>query len=308
MRLVQYDNGGQVGVGIEVGDVTFYTGYDDMLSLILDGDRGLAQAAGAAERDRPVRFDRLIAPLTNPGKLFGSGVNYRGHGDADSGYVPADEPAWDFIKLPSAIIGPDEPIVIPPADDIIRRGPGSPAPLSEFGFAFDYEVEFGVIIGKMAKNVTRDDALDHVFGYTIFNDSGARSVQFHNGQLDVGKNFDSSAPMGPCIVTKDDLADWQGVRIRSFVNGELRQDALVGDQINPPPIAIEWLSSVITLNPGDCLMTGAPGGSATDMDPPGFLKPGDVVICTASGIGELRNPVVAGSARTRPARRPAATR
>ncbi len=301
MRLVQYDNGGQVGVGIQVGDDVHYTGYNDMLALIRDGDRGLERAAAAAREGRPVRFDRLLAPLTNPGKIFGSGINYRGHGDTDPDYVAPDEIAWDFIKLPSAIIGPDEPIVIPPTDDIIRRGPGSAAPLSEFGFAFDYEVEFGVVMGKTAKNVAREDALDYIFGYTIFNDSGARSVQFYNGQLDLGKNFDTSAPMGPCIVTKDELTDWQSVRIQSFVNGELRQDAVVSDQIGPPPVAIEWLSSVIRLDPGDCLMTGAPGGSATDMDPPGFLKPGDVVVCTASGIGELRNPVVAGTARTRPA-------
>lgn len=166
--------------------------------------------------------------------------------------------------------------MIPPADDIIRRAPGGVAPFSEFGFAFDYEVEFGVVIGRTAKNVAREDALDYIFGYTIFNDSGARSVQFHNGQLDLGKNFDTCAPMGPCIVTKDELIDWQSVRIQSFVNGELRQEGVVGDQIGPPPVAIEWLSSVIRLDPGDCLMTGTPDGSATDMDPPGFLKPGDV--------------------------------
>jgi 5-carboxymethyl-2-hydroxymuconate isomerase len=232
--------------------------------------------------------------------MFGSGVNYRSHGDEEPGFVFPDEVVWDFVKVASAIIGPGEAIVIPPADDVIRRLPGSAAPLSEHGFAVDYEVEFGVVIGSRAKNVRRDDALDHIFGYTVFNDVGARSVQFHNGQRDLAKNFDTFCPMGPCIVTRDELTDWEEVRIQSHVNGELRQDALVGEQIGPPPVAIEWLSSIITLEPGDCLLTGTPAGCGTFLDEPRFLQPGDTVTVSASGIGELVNPVVAGSARTHP--------
>src|SRR5581483_3072252 len=117
-----------------------------------------------------------LAPLTNPGKIFGSGVNYRSHGDEEPGFVFPDEVVWDFIKASSAIIGPGAPIVIPPADDVIVRRAGSPAP-------------------------------------------------FHNGQRDLGKNFDTFCPMGPCLVTKDELPDWGSVRIQSRVNGELRQDA-----------------------------------------------------------------------------------
>jgi 2,4-didehydro-3-deoxy-L-rhamnonate hydrolase len=106
--------------------------------------------------------------------------------------------------------------------------------------------------------------------------------------------------MGPCIVTRDELPDWEAVRIQSQVNGELRQDAVVGEQIGPPAVAIEWLSSIITLDPGDCLSTGTPAGCGTFLDPPQFLNPGDVVTVSASGIGELTNPVVAGTARTNP--------
>ncbi len=179
---------------------------------------------------------------------------------------------------------------------MIRRAPGGSARFSEHGFAVDYEVEFGVVIGTTARHVRREDAMDHVFGYTIFNDVGARSVQFHNGQRDLAKNFETFCPMGPWIVTRDELPDWEGVRIESHVNGELRQRALVKEQIGPPPVAIEWLSSVMRLNPGDCLMTGTPAGCGTFMDPPRFLVPGDIVTCSASGIGELTNPVVAGSA------------
>ena len=125
--------------------------------------------------------------------------------------------------------------------------------------------------------------------------------QFHNKQADLGKNFDTFCPMGPCIVTRDELPDWQSIRIQSHVNGELRQDALVGDQIGPPPVGIEWLSSIITLEPGDALSTGTPAGCGTFMNPPKFLQPGDTVTVSASGIGDLTNPVVAGTARTYPA-------
>jgi 2-keto-4-pentenoate hydratase/2-oxohepta-3-ene-1,7-dioic acid hydratase in catechol pathway len=301
MRIVQYMAGTERACGVERGGAVFASGYADTLSLIRDGERGLERAATASEGADPVAVDRLLAPLTNPGKIFGSGVNYASHGDEEPGFVFPDEVVWDFIKLASAIVGPDEPIVIPPADDVIRRLPGGPAKFGEHGFAVDYEVELGVVLGRRAKNVARVEALEHVFGYTVFNDVGARSVQFHNGQRDLAKNFDTFCPMGPCIVTKDELRDWEAIRIESRVNGELRQSALVGEQLGPPPVAIEWLSSVITLEPGDCLSTGTPAGCGTFLDPPRFLRPGDVVTVSASGIGELTNPVVAGSARTHPA-------
>ena len=200
MRIVQYVNGGQVGCGVQVGDDVFFSGYGTTLDLIHDGERGLERAHETASSTDPVRFDRIIEPL-RPGKIFGSGVNYRSHGDEEDGYEFPDEVVWDFIKLTSAVIGPGEPIVIPPNDDVIKRLPGGPARLSEYGFAVDYEVEFGVVIGKKAKNVRAEDAMDHIFGYTVMNDVGSRSVQFHNKQADLGKNFDTFCPMGPCIVT-----------------------------------------------------------------------------------------------------------
>jgi 2-keto-4-pentenoate hydratase/2-oxohepta-3-ene-1,7-dioic acid hydratase in catechol pathway len=301
MRIVQYtSDDGAVGCGIERDGAVLPSGYPDTLALIRDGERGLETAERAADGGQPVRVQRLLAPLTSPGKILGSGVNYRSHGDEEPGFVFPDEVVWDFIKLSTAIVGPGDAIVIPPTDDVIQRGLGSAAPLSEYGFAVDYEVELGVVLGARAKNVDSADALDHVFGYTVFNDVGSRSVQFHNGQRDLGKNFDTFCPMGPCIVTKDELPDWEQIRIQSHVNGELRQDALVGEQIGPPPVAIEWLSSIITLEPGDCLMTGTPAGCGTFSDPPRFLQPGDTVRVSASGIGELENPVVAGTARTKP--------
>ena len=298
MRIVQYAKGDEIGCGVQVDGEIFPSGFSDTLSLIQAGEEGLKHAAATAKGGRPVTVDRLLAPLTNPGKIFGSGVNYRSHGDEEPGFVFPDEVVWDFVKVASAIVGPGDDIVIPPADDVIKRLPGGAAKFSEFGFAVDYEVELGVVIGKTAKNVRREDALDYIWGYTVFNDVGARSIQFHNGQRDLAKNFDTFCPMGPCIVTRDELSDWESIRIESRVNGELRQSALVGEQIGPPAVAIEWISSVIRLDPGDCLMTGTPAGCGTFLTPPRFLVVGDVVVCSASGIGDLSNTVVAGARRT----------
>ncbi len=235
MRLVQFLNGDQVGVGVMRGTEVVYAGYPDMLAFIRDGERALDGARTALANGRPVRYDKLTAPITNSGKIFGSGPNYLGHGKEDPEWVPAEEPQWDFIKLTSSVTGPYDDIVLPPADDVIRRGPGSPARFAEeHGFAVDYEVEFGVVMGRRARNVRREDALDHVFGYTIIDDVGSRSVQFHFNQRDLGKNFDTFCPMGPCIVTPDEIPDVRDVRIESYVNGELRQSELVADQLNLP--------------------------------------------------------------------------
>jgi 2-keto-4-pentenoate hydratase/2-oxohepta-3-ene-1,7-dioic acid hydratase in catechol pathway len=293
MRLIQYEHDGVRRVGVEVEGEVFDAGYDEMLALIRDGADGLARAREHVSRTRPVGQVRPLAPLSNPGKIFGSGVNYPGHGKENPGFVFPDEPVWDFVKVASAIIGPDDPIVLPRADKVIKRRQGDPARFSEHGFAVDYEVELGVVIGSRARNIPERDALPYIFGYTVFNDVGARSLQFHNGQRDVAKNLDTFCPMGPRIVTADELPDWRAIRVRSWVNGELRQDALVGEQICPPPAAIEWLSSVMTLHPGDCLMTGTPAGIGLFMTPPRFLEAGDTVTVAADGVGELVNPVVA---------------
>ncbi|OGO59557.1 MAG: hypothetical protein A2V85_06435 [Chloroflexi bacterium RBG_16_72_14] len=299
MRLVQYLDGDRQGVGVLRGEEVIATGYADMLTFISDGEHALDQARQSLATGRPIRYDKLLAPITNSGKIFGSGANYLGHGQEDPDWVPAGEPQWDFIKLTSSVTGPYDDIVIPPADDVIKRGPGSKAKFAEeSGFAVDYEVEFGVVMGKTAKNVRREDAYDHVFGYTIINDAGSRSVQFHFGQRDLGKNFDTFCPMGPCIVTRDEIPDIRQVRIEAYVNGELRQSELISDQLNLPDVAIEWLSSIIRLDPGDILSTGTPAGCGTFMSPPRFLQPGDIVRCTATGIGHIENRVVQGTART----------
>ncbi|MCI0632773.1 MAG: fumarylacetoacetate hydrolase family protein, partial [Actinobacteria bacterium] len=293
MRIVQYRAGDATGCGVRVGDDVHPTGYPTTLALLEDGERGLAALEAASAND-PVAVDRIIHPI-RPWKIFGSGINYTAHGEegATVNAPPAPpEPRFDFIKLSSSIIGPGEPIVIPPADDVIKRGPGmDELQFAELGFAVDYEVELGVVIGKRAKNVRAEDAWDYILGYTVINDVSGRSVQLNYAQADLGKSFDTFCPMGPCIVTKDELPYVLNVRIRSHVNGELRQDAVISDQLFPPPVAIEWLSSIITLDPGDVISTGTPGGIGLFRDPPAMLQPGDTVTVSATGIGEVTNPV-----------------
>jgi 2-keto-4-pentenoate hydratase/2-oxohepta-3-ene-1,7-dioic acid hydratase in catechol pathway len=302
MRLVQFSDGDGTSVGVMRGDDVLRTAYGDMLSFIRDGDAALDAARRLLEDPdaAPAPCERLLAPITNPGKIWGSGPNYQSHGDEDPEWEPAEEPMWDFIKLSSAITGPYDDIVIPPHDDVIKRLPGGPARFSDFGFAVDWEVELGVVISKTAKNVRRGDAGAHIFGYTVINDVGARSVQFHFGQRDLGKNFDTFCPMGPCIVTADEIEDPPAMILESYVNGERKQHELVGDQLNPPDVAIEWLSSVSRLDPGDVLSTGTPAGVGTFANPVTFLSPGDVVRCSISGIGQIENHVVQGTERTYP--------
>jgi len=288
VRLCTYERHGKIGVGVEAGGEVHATTDTDMLDLIRDGEAGLERARAAANGPA-VTVDRMLAPLLRPGKTFGSGVNYKAHGEEEGTHaVLPVEPRIDFIKLPNTVIGPGEPIVIPTADRVIIRPDG---------YQVDYEVEFGVVIGKRAKNVSQADALDYVFGYTVFNDVSARGVQFGPGkwlQADLGKNFDTFCPMGPVIVTRDEIPDLARAHITATVNGEPRQDAYLSQQIFPIPVVIEWISSIITLEPGDCLMTGTPAGIGTFRDPPLFLKPGDVVTVAEDTIGELTNPVVAG--------------
>jgi len=300
MRIVQYRSGDVVGCGVQVGNDVYATGYATTLALLEDGARG-AEALAAASTGEPTSYDQIIHPI-KPWKIFGSGINYKAHGEEAAMFTPPREPRFDFIKLSTAVIGPGEPIVIPPTNDVIKRGPGmDDLKFADYGFAVDYEVELGVVIGKRAKNVRAEDAWDFILGYTVINDVSGRSVQLNNAQVDLGKSFDTFCPMGPCIVTKDEIGDLFAVRIQSHVNGELRQNALISDQLFPPHVAIEWLSSIITLEPGDVLSTGTPGGIGLFHDPPKMLQAGDTVTVSASGIGELTNPVVAGTARTRPA-------
>ena len=260
----------------------------DMLSLLAMGQTGLDAARDVITfmQRRPalpldvqvvhlIETVQLLAPIPRPGKILCSGINYRGHLDENPGAKMPTEPFF-FSKLPTAVIGPGEPIVHPRATKQL-----------------DYEVEFAVVIGKRMKHTPPKHVMEHVAGYTILHDVSARDVQFKDNQITLGKNFDTFCPLGPCIVTKDELPDPGKVRLRSLVNGQVMQDGTTADWVFPLPELLARLSDVMTLEPGDVVSTGTPAGVGVFKKPQVFLKPRDVVRLEIEGIGVLENPVVA---------------
>jgi 2-keto-4-pentenoate hydratase/2-oxohepta-3-ene-1,7-dioic acid hydratase in catechol pathway len=221
---------------------------------------------------------KLLAPVPRPGKILCSGINYRSHAQENPGAKMPTEPFF-FSKLPSAVIGPGEPIVHP---KLTRQ--------------LDYEAEFAVVIGQPMKHTPENESTNCIAGYTILHDVSARDVQFKDNQITLGKNFDTFCPLGPCIVTTDELTRPDNLKLRSFVNGKLMQDGTTADWVFPLPILLSRLSQVMTLEPGDIVSTGTPAGVGVFRKPPVFLKPGDLVRLEIEGIGVLENPVVAEAA------------
>jgi 2-keto-4-pentenoate hydratase/2-oxohepta-3-ene-1,7-dioic acid hydratase in catechol pathway len=268
VRLVTFEAAGRVGVGVRRDGAVLGTGYASMLELIRDGERGLERAGAAAEE---VAVARMLAPM-----ILCSGVNYASHAEENPDAVMPTEPFF-FSKLPSAVIGPGEAIVIPTPET-----------------KTDYEVELAMVIGRQGKRLTEDTALEDVFGWTILHDVSARDVQFKDSQLTLGKGPDTFSPLGPEIVTADELGDWSTLRVSTTVNGETMQDSLTSEMLFTPGRLLEFASELITLEPGDVVTTGTPAGVGLFRDPPVFLRPGDEVTVSVDRIGDLTNPVVAG--------------
>jgi 2-keto-4-pentenoate hydratase/2-oxohepta-3-ene-1,7-dioic acid hydratase in catechol pathway len=218
----------------------------------------------------PLADVRLLAPLL-PVNLLCFGKNYRAHA-AEGGEAPPPEPLL-FIKSSSCVTDPESPIVLPAV---------APSQV-------DYESELAVVIGKAARNVTREEALKYVFGYTCANDVSARDVQGRDGQWSRAKSFDTFGPLGPWIETQ---LDPSRLRIQGRLNGKTMQDASTAELIFDVPFLISYLSQGMTLLPGSVLSTGTPAGCAFAHKPPAWLKPGDVFEVEIEGIGVLRNPVV----------------
>jgi 2-keto-4-pentenoate hydratase/2-oxohepta-3-ene-1,7-dioic acid hydratase in catechol pathway len=275
MRLVTYDADGAPRVGIRVNGGVADTGYAEMIELIRGGEAALEQAARAAEERETVEEPRLLAPVPRPGKILCSGVNYASHKEENPDAVMPEEP-FLFSKLPSAVIGPGEPIVIPREDT-----------------QTDWEVELAFVIGRRASRVSEDAALDHVFGWTVLDDVSARDIQFKDIQITLGKGVDTFAPLGPEIVTADELGDWSTLQLASYVNGERMQSSSAGDMLFSPARLIAFLTEIVSLEPGDVVTTGTPAGVGCFRDPPLFLKPGDEVTVEVDRIGRLTNPVEA---------------
>jgi len=196
---------------------------------------------------------------------------------------------------------PEHPIVFTKAVGSVS-GPYSDVPLDpDVSGELDWEVELAIVIGRKVKRAGRDEALSHVFGYTVVNDLSARDLQFRHKQYFIGKSLDGACPMGPVIVTADEIPDPQDLALRSWVNGELKQDSNTRHQIFDCADIIHRLSQGMTLYPGDIIATGTPEGVGFARRPPEFLQAGDVVECEVAGIGRLRNRIIA--ARPVPASR-----
>lgn len=233
--------------------------------------------AGDTTDREPVALEsvRVTAPVPRPGKVVCIGVNYREHA-AEMGREPPPVPTV-FAKWANAVVGPGADVVVPP-------GVG----------AVDYEAELAVVIGRRASRVRRADALDVVAGYCCANDVSSRHRQFETTQWTMGKAVDTFLPLGPHLVTADEIADPQALDIRCTVNGEVRQASNTGLMIFGVAELIEFVTSAITLEPGDVISTGTPPGVGAAMDPPRFLADGDEVIVEIAGIGALRNTIRSG--------------
>lgn len=224
--------------------------------------------------DRIVPVEKLLAPVVPP-TILCIGLNYRQHAEETGAKIP-EHPVL-FIKAANALNNPDDPIVIP------NIAPGQ----------VDYECELAVVIGKTAKNVPRSEALDYVLGYTCANDVSARRWQKEGGakQWCRGKSFDTFCPLGPCVVTPDDIPNPNNLKITTTLNGETMQDSTTSDMIFDVPTLISFLSEGTTLLPGTVILTGTPQGVGFARTPPIFLKDGDQVTIDIEGIGALSNPV-----------------
>ena len=262
MRIIRFVSDGKVHVGQWV---------DDTSALEIEGDLfGQYRVTG-----RRLRVDKLLAPLV-PTDILCIGLNYREHAAESGADIPANPVL--FIKAGNALNNPFDPIPIPRRSNQV-----------------DYEAELAVVIGRAAKYVSRERALDCVFGYTCANDVSARDWQreksLGGGQFARGKSFDGFCPLGPWIVTKDEVPNPNALRLRTLLNGQTMQDHTTADMIFDVPALIESLSSTMTLRPGVVILTGTPQGVGFARNPPVWMRPGDRVVVEIERIGRLENPI-----------------
>jgi 2-keto-4-pentenoate hydratase/2-oxohepta-3-ene-1,7-dioic acid hydratase in catechol pathway len=279
MKLATYTADGQTRTGIVVGDSIIDSGLDaTMLDLIREWDalKPALETKAAAGGGRPLSSVRLEAPVQRPGKIFAIGLNYADHIEESKMETPQRQ-VW-FTKAQTSVNAP--------YDDIeIAKGT----------MTNDYEVELVAIIGKGGKHIAAADAPAAVFGYCVGNDVTERMWQHATPQWSLGKSFDTHAPFGPWIVTADEMGDPHTLGLRCFVNGQKRQDSNTRHLVFNIWQQIEHLSLGMTLEPGDVVFTGTPGGIGAAMDPRQFLKPGDVVRCEVDGLGHIEATMVAES-------------
>lgn len=287
MFFVTYEQNGQEYIGVLTADKEYILPLPGtMIEFIAQGEQAVERAAAvlakAEECPDKVSVDsvRLKAPIPRPTKnIFCIGKNYVEHAmefdkTADPNVAVPKHPVI-FTKAPTTVIGPEQVI----------------DSHSHLTSALDYEVELAVVIGKKAKGISREEAMDYVFGYTIFNDVTARDLQKRHLQWFRGKSMDTFGPMGPYLVHKSAIINPGQLSVMSKVNGEVRQNANTKDFIFDISTLISTLAAGITLEPGDIIATGTPAGVGGGFNPPKFMKPGDVVECVIEGMGVLKNTV-----------------
>jgi 2-keto-4-pentenoate hydratase/2-oxohepta-3-ene-1,7-dioic acid hydratase in catechol pathway len=268
MRLVSFRHAGAEQAGILQGQQIAPLGTD-MLSVIRGGSIPQPRLAPV-----PLAACELLAPIPRPPKFICVGLNYRDHAAETGARIPAVPTI--FNKFPNVVIGPGAAVVLPKA---------STKP--------DYEAELAFVIGRPGRHVPAGRAMQHVFGYTIVNDVSARDYQSATSQWLMGKTFDSFAPTGPWIVTRDEIADPHALDISLEIGGQTLQQSNTRELLFRIPELIEFISTVVTLEAGDIVATGTPAGVGLARKPPRWLQPGEEMIVRISGIGELRNPCVA---------------
>ena len=247
--------------------------------LLEGGPEALEAAQAAAVRSSAVGYPmsavKLLAPIPDPPKIVCVGLNYRDHAAESGAPIPRDPVL--FSKFTTAIIGPDATIVLPKVSTKV-----------------DYEAELVLVVGKRCRYVPMDKALDYLAGYTVGHDVSARDWQLEKDgkQWLAGKTFDTFAPIGPHLVTKDEVPDAMALGIRLRLNGKAMQDSNTRQMIFSPADLVAYVSQVVTLQPGDIIFTGTPPGVGVARKPPVFLKGGDVAEVEIDGLGILRNPVV----------------
>ena len=290
MKLVTFESASNAGIGVLLDDGSVVDLAADaalpttMVDFVALGEAGLSAAAAVVESATPIPAAeiRLRAPIKPPNNVMAVGRNYHEHAaeftasgfDASEKKMIPDHPII-FTKALSSIIGPGDAIVA--ANDPL----GTP----------DYEGELGVVIGPGGFRIAAADAWDYVYGYTIVNDVTARELQKQHVQFFIGKSPATFCPMGPAIVTKDEIPDIAGAVLRTVVNGELRQESAISLLIFDIPTLIEAISAAVMLEPGDVIATGTPVGVGFGFDPPRWLQPGDTVEVSIDGLGTLSNPV-----------------
>jgi 2,4-didehydro-3-deoxy-L-rhamnonate hydrolase len=262
MRLVSFEGGfGRVedGAVVPMGP--------SLVDWLAFGTQGVATG-----EPRPLAEVRLLAPVPRPGKIVCVGLNYRDHA-RETGQAIPEEPVL-FPKYHNSVVGPGADVLVPPEADKV-----------------DYEAELAVVIGRRASRVAKDDALDHVAGYACANDVSARSLQFRSSQWLLGKAIDTFLPLGPYLVTADEVPDPQALGIRCLVNDEVRQSSDTEQMVFGVAELVSFISRTIALEPGDLLVTGTPSGVGMAADPPRYLRPGDRMRVEIDGFGELDNTV-----------------